>query len=56
MSVQLYHGDCLDFVRTLPAESVDFAFVDPPYNVGKDYGSYKTTCRMKNIFCGVVSG
>ena len=41
MSVQLYHGDCLDFVRTLPAESVDFAFVDPPYNVGKDYGSYK---------------
>ena len=35
---QLYQGDCLDLLRSLPAESVDMAFADPPFNLGKDYG------------------
>jgi site-specific DNA-methyltransferase (adenine-specific) len=34
----LYHGDVLEVLRTLPAESVDAVITDPPYNVGKDYG------------------
>ena len=37
--VTLYLGDCLDILPTLEAGSVDFAWTDPPYNVGKDYGT-----------------
>lgn len=30
----VFHGDCLDVLPTLPAESVDFVLTDPPYLVG----------------------
>ena len=40
MAVRLIHGDCLDVMVTLESQSVDFAFIDPPYNVGKDYGTH----------------
>lgn len=33
--------DCLEGLRKLPDKSVDLAFIDPPYNVGKDYGISK---------------
>jgi len=32
--VRLICGDCLDVLPTLPAESVDLIFCDPPYNIG----------------------
>lgn len=35
---RLYHGDCLTVLRDLGCESVDLAFADPPFNLGKDYG------------------
>lgn len=41
MTITLYHGDCLEYMRTMPDKSVDFCWADPPYNVGKDYGDYK---------------
>lgn len=31
--VALYHGNCLDFLREMPDESVDMIFADPPYNL-----------------------
>jgi DNA modification methylase len=31
--VTLYHGDCLQVLRTLPAESVDAVVSDPPYGL-----------------------
>jgi len=34
----LYEGDCLDILPTLP--KVDAVITDPPYNVGKDYGTH----------------
>lgn len=34
MTVQLYHGDCLDVLRTLPDASVDAVIADPPYSSG----------------------
>lgn len=33
MTVQLHHGDCLDILPTLDAESVDAVVTDPPYGV-----------------------
>lgn len=30
---QVVHGDCLDVLKSLPAESVDVVFADPPYNL-----------------------
>jgi modification methylase len=30
---QVFHGDCLEILAGLPAESVDLVFADPPYNL-----------------------
>ena len=32
----LYHGDCLDMLAQLPANSIDMVFADPPYNLSND--------------------
>lgn len=40
MTIQLYHGDCLDVMRELPADSVDSVITDPPYGLefmGRDW-------------------
>ena len=34
----LYQGDCVKLMRTLPDESIDTIFADPPFNLAKDYG------------------
>src|SRR6266542_820518 len=36
---QLYQGDCLELLRSLPDSSVDMVFADPPFNLGKQYGT-----------------
>ena len=33
----LYYGDCLDWMRSWPAESVDLIYLDPPFNSNADY-------------------
>jgi DNA modification methylase len=38
---KIYCIDCLEGLRKLPDKSIDLAFIDPPYNVGKDYEVYK---------------
>ncbi|KPK65838.1 MAG: DNA methyltransferase, partial [Planctomycetes bacterium SM23_32] len=35
--VTLYHGDCLDFLATLPDSSMQLVVTSPPYNIGKEY-------------------
>jgi site-specific DNA-methyltransferase (adenine-specific) len=35
----LFQGDCLKVMRTIDTESVDLAFADPPFNLGKKYSS-----------------
>lgn len=52
---QLFQSDCLEFLRGLRDESVDLAFADPPFNLGKEYsskindkresGDYLTWCK-----------
>ena len=34
-------GDALEVLRQIPAESVDMAFADPPFNLNKKYSNYK---------------
>lgn len=36
----VFHGDALDVLPTLPDESVDLIFVDPPYNIGKKFANF----------------
>ncbi len=38
--IQLHHGDCIQGMRQLPADSVDLAVTSPPYNLGVDYAEY----------------
>lgn len=33
-NIRLVHGDCMDFMRTLPDNAFDLAVVDPPYGDG----------------------
>jgi site-specific DNA-methyltransferase (adenine-specific) len=37
---QVLTGDCLGLLQNLPAESVDLAFADPPFNIGYEYDVY----------------
>src|SRR5580765_7454537 len=41
-AVSLYLGDCQDFLRQLPAGSVQLIVTSPPYNIGKQYESRLT--------------
>ena len=37
----IYHGDCLNVLPSLPAESLDLIFADPPYNIGKRFAEFE---------------
>lgn len=38
---RIFHGDALEVLSQIPDESVDLIFVDPPYNIGKDFAGRK---------------
>lgn len=43
--IRVYHADCIDAMRELPADSVDAIVTDPPYGLefmGKEWDSFKT--------------
>ncbi len=44
------NGDCLEKLRTIPDNSVDFAFVDPPYNLKKKYSGYSDDLDIQQYF------
>lgn len=46
----LMKGDCLDVLGTIPSDSVDFCFADPPYNLDKKYDSWKDTLDIAEYF------
>jgi len=37
----LIRGDALKILKTIPDKSVSLIFVDPPYNIGKNFNGYK---------------
>lgn len=47
-AVIIYHGDCLEVMPIIGR--VDFAFTDPPYNVGKDYGTHNDMMPLDEYF------
>ena len=42
----LFQGDCLDVLEAIRGNTVDCIFADPPFNLGKKYGSRRTRDRM----------
>ena len=46
----LINGDCLEELRNIPDNSVDFVFTDPPYNLGKKYTGYTDNLEIKEYF------
>ena len=44
---QLYQADCLTVLPTLPSESVDTVFADPPFNLNKNYGPHTRDQRLE---------
>lgn len=44
------NGDCLEKLRTVPDNSIDFAFVDPPYNLKKKYSGYSDDLDIQEYF------
>lgn len=43
-------GNCLERLREIPDNSIDFAFTDPPYNLGKKYHDYSDDLKIKEYF------
>ena len=42
-NIELYCGDCLDVMKTIPDKSINLVLIDPPYNIGKDkWDKWKT--------------
>jgi len=46
----LVNGDCLEELRKIPSNSIDFAFADPPYNLGKHYANYADSIEIADYF------
>ena len=34
--IELYEGDCIEIMKSMPDNSVDCIITDPPYNVSKE--------------------
>jgi site-specific DNA-methyltransferase (adenine-specific) len=47
---KVLHGDCLEKLKEIPDNSIDFTFTDPPYNLGKKYIGYTDALEIKEYF------
>lgn len=45
----IIQGDCLEYLRSMPRESVDVVVTSPPYNIGIQYGAYQD-CQPKGAY------
>lgn len=46
----IYHGNCLDVLRSIEDNSIDLIFVDPPYNIGKQFGTFKDSWKNEKDY------
>jgi DNA modification methylase len=47
---KVLQGDCLEKLREIPDNSIDFIFTDPPYNLGKQYSGYMDDLEIREYF------
>src|ERR1035438_5385127 len=47
---KLYQSDCMDLLRSIEGESVHTFFADPPFNLGKDYGTNGSDDRSETAY------
>lgn len=57
-NIRMFHGDCMEFMRSVPELSYDLAIIDPPYGIGEDGGKNRgcsvkqkngTTLKIKHV-------
>lgn len=53
---RLIHGDCLQVMRALPAESFDVLYLDPPFFSGEDYALYNSSAERVHGFADTWAG
>lgn len=46
----LLNGDCIEQLRLIPDNSIDFCFADPPYNIKKKYESWDDGIDIQKYF------
>ncbi len=42
---EIIHGDLFEIMKKMPENCVDMVFIDPPYNLNKNYSKYKDNQR-----------
>jgi site-specific DNA-methyltransferase (adenine-specific) len=47
---KILNGDCLDKLKDIPDNSIDFTFTDPPYNLKKKYSGYSDDLDIQDYF------
>ncbi|WP_223553888.1 DNA-methyltransferase [Lysinibacillus sphaericus] len=47
---EIIQGNSLEVLKTLPSNSIDYVFIDPPYNLEKKYSSYGDDMDIENYF------
>jgi len=47
---KLLNGDCIKQLETIPDNSIDFCFADPPYNLNKKYESWDDGIDIQKYF------
>jgi site-specific DNA-methyltransferase (adenine-specific) len=53
---KIYHRDCRDFMQELESNSiqVDIIVTSPPYNIGKNYGTYYNNNKPRNEYLDFI--
>ncbi len=46
----LLNGDCIEILKTIPDNTIDFCFADPPYNLKKKYESWDDGIDIQKYF------
>ena len=46
----LIQGNCLEELKKIPNDSIDFVFADPPYNLRKKYSGYNDGLQIAEYF------
>jgi DNA modification methylase len=56
LSSHLINDDSLTALKSIPDNSIDFCFADPPYNLKKKYDNGMMAWNLLSISSGVMNG